>query len=144
MEQFHSAPRSLAEHCQLAHLEDELLRDIFIANMIDHQIQNELLKTTLTSRKALELAVSIEQGIRSQLALQSKQLPDLPQNAFTGRDEMVSEISSARYCGSNRVPPTPRGPYRGNNRQTTNNNRSTTHNCRNCGQVWDMNYKAKC
>ena len=48
MEQFHSALRSLAEHCQLGDLEDELLRDIFTANMIDQEIQKELLKTTLT------------------------------------------------------------------------------------------------
>ena len=135
MDQLHSALRPLAEHCQLAHLEDELLRDIFTANMIDHETQKELLKTTLTPEKALDLAVSIELGIRSQLAIQSKQLPDLPQNAFTGRDEMVSEISSARYRGSNRVPSTPNGSYRGNNRQATNNNRSTPQNCRNCGHV---------
>ena len=39
MEQFHSALRSLAEHCQLGHLEDELLRDIFTANMIEKMTQ---------------------------------------------------------------------------------------------------------
>ena len=142
MEQFHSALTSLAEHCQLAHLEDELLRDIFTANMIDHEIQKELLKTTLIQEKVLELAVSLELGIRSQLAIQSKQLPDLHQNALTWCDELVSEITSARYRGTNREP-TSRGPYRGNNRLTTNNNRSTSHNCRNCGEVWDMNHKAK-
>ena len=65
MEQFHSALRSFAEHCQLAHLEDELLRDMFTANMIDHEIPKELLKTTPNPEKALELAVSIELGIRS-------------------------------------------------------------------------------
>ena len=53
MEQFHSVLRALAEQCQLAHLEDELLREIFTANMIDHEIQKELLKTTLTPEKAL-------------------------------------------------------------------------------------------
>ena len=42
MEQFHSALRSLAEHCQLGHLKDELLRDIFTTNMIDPEIQKEL------------------------------------------------------------------------------------------------------
>ena len=73
MEQFYSALRSLAEHCQLADLEDELLRDIFTANMIVQEIQKELLKTTLSPEKALELAVSIELGIRSQLAIQAKQ-----------------------------------------------------------------------
>ena len=90
----------------------------------------------------LELAVSIELGIRSRLAIQSKQLPDLHQNALTGRDEMVSEISSAKYRGTNRSPSS-RGPYRGNNKLTTNNNRSTSHKCGNCGKVWDMNHKAK-
>ena len=71
MEQFHSALRSLEEHCQLDHLRDELLRDKFTANKIDHEIQKELLKTTVTQEKTLELAVSIELGIRSQLAIKS-------------------------------------------------------------------------
>ena len=144
MEQFHSALRSLAEHCQLAHLEVELLRDIFTANMIDHKVQEGLPKTMLNPEKALKLAVSIKLGIRSQLAIQSKQLPDLSHNAFTGRNERVSEISSARYRGSGRVPSTPREPCRGNNSLITNNNRSTPRNCRNCGQVLDLNHKAKC
>ena len=143
MEQFHTALTFLAEHCQLAHLEDELLRDIFTVNMIDQEIQKELLKTTFTPEKALELAVSKKLEISSQLAIQSKQLPDLHQKSLTGRDELVSEITSARYRGTNREP-TSSGPYRGNNRLTTNNNRSTSHSCRNCGQVWDMNHKAKC
>ena len=76
MEQFHSALRSLAEHCKLADLEDELQRDIFSANMIDQEIQKELLKTTLSPEKALELAVSIELGIRSQLSIQARQPVD--------------------------------------------------------------------
>ena len=143
IEQFHSALRSLAEHCQLADLEDELLPDIFTPNMIDHEIQKELLKTTLTPEKALELAVSIELGIRSQLAIHSKQLADPHQNAFVGREETISEISSARFRGSNRTT-TPRGPHRGNNRPTFNNSRNTLHNCRNSGQTWGINHKAKC
>ena len=110
MEQFHSALRALTEHCQLAHLEDELLRDIFTANMIDHEIQKKLLKMTFTTEKALELAVSIELGIRSRLAIHSKQLSDPHQNAFIGREEMISEISSARFRGSNRTI-TAREPY---------------------------------
>ena len=65
VEQIHSALRSLVEHCRLADLEDELLRDTFTANMIDQEIQKELLKTTLTPEKAFELAVSIELGIRN-------------------------------------------------------------------------------
>ena len=74
MEQFHSALRSLAEFCQLGALEDGLLTDIFTANMIDHEIQKYLLKVTLDPEKALELAISIELGARSQLAIQAKHI----------------------------------------------------------------------
>ena len=45
MEQFLSALRSLAERCKLGALEDELLRDILTANMIDHETQRELFKS---------------------------------------------------------------------------------------------------
>ena len=150
MEQFHSALRSLAEHCQLGQLEDELLRDIFTANMIDQEIQKELLKTTLTPEKALELAVRIELGIRSQLAIQARQPSDTPTNPFIGREEQVMEISSSRYRGSNRPLSTYRGTTRGITRgigrvsSNNNNNRAPTHNCRNCGQPWDANHRTKC
>ena len=144
IEQFHSALRSLAEHCQLANLEDELLRDIFTPNMIDHEIQKELLKTTLTPEKALELAVSIELGIRSQLAIQARQPLDSSATPFIGREEPVMEISSSRFRGSSRPPTLPRGMGRGNSRGMNNNNRASIHNYRNCRQPWDSNHRARC
>ena len=145
MEQFHSALRSLAEHCQLGYLEDALLRDIFTANMIDQEIQKELLKTTLAPEKALELAVSIELGIRSQLAIQARQPADVTSTPLIGREEPVMEISSSRYRGSNRPLSTYRGTTRGIGRASNNsNNRITTHNCRNCGQPWDVNHRSRC
>ena len=94
MEQFHSALRLLAEHCQLAGLEDVLLRDIFTANMMDQEIQKELLKTALTLEKALKLAVSIELGIRSQSVIQARQPLDASATPFIGGEELVMEISS--------------------------------------------------
>ena len=144
MEQFHSALRSLAEHCQPADLEDELLRDIFTANMIDQELQKELLKTTLSPEKALELAVSIELGIRSQLAIQARQTLDASATPFIGRDEPVMKISSSRFRGSSRPPTTPPGMGRWNGRGMNNNSRASTHNCRNCGQPWDSNHRARC
>ena len=55
--------------------------------MIDQEIQRELLKTTLTPEKALELAVSIEQGIRSQLAIQARQPVDASTTPLIGRED---------------------------------------------------------
>ena len=134
MEQFHSALRSLAEHCQLGTLEDELLRDIFTANMIDHEIQRELLKVTLSPERALETAIGIELGARNQLAIQAKTLQSTSRTPLTNRQDEVMAISSSRHRGTNR-------PTRYTN-QTTG--RTTTHNCRNCGSPWTIDHKSKC
>ena len=128
-EQFHSALRSLAEHCQLGHLEDELLRDIFTANMIDPEIQKELLKVTLSPERALEVAIKIELGAKNQLTILSK-------NALTPMDkqENVMAVSSSRFRGTGRPPWT----------NTSTLARQTSHNCRICGQPWTMDHRSKC
>ena len=145
VEQFHFALRTLAEFCQLGALEDDLLRDIFIANMIDPEIQKELLKVTLDPEKALELA--IELCARSQLAIQAKNTTDLSMVSVVGRSEPVLALSSSRY----------RRNYRGNfsqlrgnhnppggNSNQSNRHQFQQHNCRNCGQPWTQEHRARC
>ena len=129
MEQFHSALRSLAELCQLCHLEDELLRDIFTANMIDPEIQKELLKVTLLPERALEVAIGKELGARNQLTIQSK-------NALTPMDkqENVMAVSISRFRGAGRPPRT----------NTSTMTRQTSHRCRDCGQPWTIDHRSKC
>ena len=129
MEQFHSALRSLAEHCQLGHLEDELLRDIFTANKIDSEIQKELLKITLSLGKALEVAIAIELGARNQLAIQSKHAL-----APMDKPENVMVIFSSRFRGTGRPPRT----------NISTMTRQPSHNCRNCGQPWTIDHRSKC
>ena len=128
MEQFHSALRSLAEHCQLGHLEDELLRNIFTANMIDSEIQKELLKVTLSPERALEVAKGIKLGARNQLTIQSK-------NALTPMDKQENvAISSSRFRDTGSPPRT----------NTSSMTRQASHNCRNCGQPWTIDHRSKC
>ena len=148
MEQFHSALRSLAEFCQLGALEDGPLRDIFTANMIDPEIQKELLKLTLDPEKALELAIRIELGARSQLAIKAKQTSDPSMASLVGRSEPALVISSSRYRGNFRGNYSqPRGTFtqlRGNNNNNQSNRQQVQHNCRNCGQSWTQDHRAKC
>ena len=127
MEQFHFALKSLVEFCQLGTLEDGLLREIFTANMNDPEIQKELLKVTLDAEKALEWAISIELGARSQLAIQNiqnshtKHTSDPSMVSIVGRSEPVLEITSSRY----------RGNFRGNYsqpRSTFTQLRGNNHN----------------
>ena len=135
IEQFHSALRSLAEHCQLGALEEELLRDIFTANMTDHEIQRELLKVTLSPERTLEVAIGIELGARRELAIQAKHAQPTVRTLLSTRRDEVMAISSSRYRGSNR--PT---------RYITqiSGRTSASHNCRNCGSLWTMDHKSKC
>ena len=148
VEQFHSALRSLAEFCQLGALEDDLLRDIFTANMTDPEKQKELLKKTLDPEKALELAISIELGGRSQLAIQAKHTSDPSMVSIVGQSEPVLAISSSRYRGNFRGNYSqPRGTCtqpRGNNNNSQSNRQHIQHNCRNCGQPWRQDHRAKC
>ena len=142
MEQFHSALRSMAEFCQLGALEDDLLRDIFTAKITDPEKQKELLKVTLDPEKALELAISIELGARSQ----AKHTSDSSMVSIVGRSEPVLAISSSRYRGNFRGNYSqPRGTFtqpRGNNNQSFR--QQVQHNCRNCGQPWTQDHRAKC
>ena len=111
---FHSVLRSLAEYCQPGALEVGLLRDIFTANMINSEIQKELLKVTMEPEKALELAISIELGARSQLAIQANNTTDPSMLSIVERLEPVLAISCSRYSGNNKQP---RGSYNQSNRQ---------------------------
>ena len=64
VEQFHLALRGLAAHFNLRGMEDELIQDLFIANMYDQESQKELLNKTLDPEEALEKAMTIEMGKR--------------------------------------------------------------------------------
>ena len=147
MEQLHSALISLAEFCQLGALEDDLLRDIFTANMIDPEIQKELFKEKLEPEKALELAISIDLGAQSQLAIQAINTTEPSMVSIVGRSEPVLSISSSRYRGNYRGSVSqPRSNYqspRGNSYQS-NRQQFQQHNCRNCGQPWTQEHRSKC
>ena len=69
MEKFYGCPRELSLNCDLGSHEETIIRDVFIANTQDGEIQRELLKETRTAKKALEVAMNIETGIQNQLKI---------------------------------------------------------------------------
>ena len=68
VEKLQLALREIAEHGNLVGIEDELIRDIFIAKMYDQESQKELLKKTLDYKKEKEKAIAIETGNQNQAA----------------------------------------------------------------------------
>ena len=47
-----------------------MIREVFITNLLDSEIQKELLKQTIEPPQALELAINMELGMRNQHKIQ--------------------------------------------------------------------------
>ena len=47
--------------------EESIIRDVFIVNKQDGELQRELLKETRSAKKALEVVINIEMGIQNKL-----------------------------------------------------------------------------
>ena len=69
VEKFYGCLRELSLNRDLGCHEESIIRDVFIANMQDCEIQRELLNETRTAKKALEIAMNIEVGIKNQLII---------------------------------------------------------------------------
>ena len=66
IEHFFGKLKKLYENCDLGNQKDTLIRDLFIANMQDPEIQRELLRETLEQPQALRLFLNMELGQRNQ------------------------------------------------------------------------------
>ena len=122
IEHFFGKLKELSENCELGSQEDTLIRDLFIANMQDPEIQRKLLRETLEPAQAPRLAINIEVGQRNQLQITN------PQPA-----SHVNEVTSQR-------------PFRQPSQrpQTSSSTRRSNQLCRNCGLTWSANHKDKC
>ena len=65
-ETFYSRLREQEAHCKFEHLEEDLIKDIFISNMRSSNIQIELLSETRTPQQALNYAVNRERRLANQ------------------------------------------------------------------------------
>ena len=114
--------KELSENCELGSQEDTLIRDLFIANMQDPEIQRELLRETLEPSQALRLVINMELGQRNQLQIRDSQ--------------PASHVNAVTSQRSFRQP---------NQRPTTSSfSRLSNQLCTNCGLRWSANHKGKC
>ena len=67
IEHFFGKLKELSENSDLGNQEDTLIRDLFIANKQDPEIQRELLREILEPAQVLRLAINMELGQRNQL-----------------------------------------------------------------------------
>ena len=62
IEKFNCHLKERSKNCDLGEKGDTIIRDVFIANMQNEDIQKELLKETVESNKTLAIAINIEMG----------------------------------------------------------------------------------
>ena len=80
VEHFYQKVKELAENCDFKNKEKTLIRDVFITNLMDPEIQNELLKQTVEPRQAFELAINMELEMRNQPQIQQHNKIVVPAN----------------------------------------------------------------
>ena len=97
VEQFYRILKELAENCYFENLEEVIIRDIFIANMLDDDIQRELLHDTGEPDRALSIAVNMEMGHQNQQKISSNN-----NNNNNANGNAINAIQSFnRFCGAN-------------------------------------------
>ena len=62
VEQFYSTLKVLSERCDFLNREEDIIRDIFITNMLDDDIQRELMRDDVKPKRALSKSINMEMG----------------------------------------------------------------------------------
>ena len=104
-----------------------MIRDVFITNLMDPEIQKKLFKQTVEPRQALELAFNLELGMRNQHQIQQHNKIFIPAN-----------VNAVQFANNFRTP-----NWQNLNNIPRQNNRSTLY-CSNCEGIWLPNHLDKC
>ena len=129
VEQFYSILKELSENCHFENREEVIIRDIFITNMLDDDIQRELLRDTVDPERALSIAVNMEMGHQNQPRISSN-------NNNSAAGSTVNAIQSFNCF--------PGASARGNPSGRVAVNRATIGQVRECGQVWTTVHRQVC
>ena len=103
LEQFWGALAEMANKCDITAGEEEWIRDIFINNMKNYDIQRKLLTETLPPREALNVALIDEKGILNHLKLTNNFKSNgssvhTPNNHFNVKREPTLNIERSNNC----------------------------------------------
>ena len=71
VEQFYSVLKKLAANCDFENREEAIIRDVFITNKLNDDIQRELLRDTVEPERATSIAVKMEMGHQNQQRIPS-------------------------------------------------------------------------
>ena len=123
IEKFYGHLKELSENCDLGEKGDTIIRDVFIANMQNEDIQKELLKERVDPDKTLAIAINIEMGTLNQLKMNANK---------TELRSTVNQVQRMRIANAT--------PF--STMSTTARKKPTT--CHFCGSSWTSEHRNKC
>ena len=123
IENFTGHLKELSENCDLEEKGDTIIRDVFIANMQNEDIQKELLKETVEPNKALAIAINIEMGTLNQLKMTASK---------SELNSTVNQVQRMRIANATAF----------SNMNTTA--RKKPPKCHFCGMNWTSEHRKKC
>ena len=123
IEKFYGLLKELSENCDLGEKLITIIRDVFIANMQNEDIQKELLKETVEPDKALAIAINIEMGTLNQLKMTASK---------SELNSTFNQIQRMRIANAT--------PF--SNMNTTARKKPTT--CHFCGMNWTSEHQNIC
>ena len=119
--------KELAENCDFENREEVIIRDIFITNMLDDDIQRELLRHTVDPDRAISIAVNMKMEYQNQQRISSNK------NANVNAINAIQSFN--RFRGAN---------ARVNQSGIISFNRAANSQCRGCGQNWTSTHRQVC
>ena len=123
IEIFYEHLKELSENCDLGEKRDTIIRDVFIANMQNEDIQKELLKETVDPDRALAIAINIEMGTLNQFKMNAN------------KAELHSTVNQVHRTSIANATPF-------STMSTTARKKPT--NCHFCGSSWTPEHRNKC
>ena len=123
IETFYGHLKELSENCDLGQNGDTIIRDVFIANIQNEDIQKELLKETVEPDKALAIEINIQMGTLSQLKMNASK---------SELNSTVNQVQRMRIANAT--------PF--SNMNTTARKKPTT--CHFRGMNWTSEHRKSC
>ena len=133
MEKILSVLKELAEHYDFENREEVIIGDIFITNIPDNDIQQELLRDTVEPKRALSIAFNMEMGHQKQQRMSSNNNNNNNNNVNSDAINAIQQLSKIRGANA-----------RMNQSSRYTFNRGATGLCRGCGQNWTSTHCQVC
>ena len=140
LESFHAALTEQASKCELGTLEEELVRDLFIAKMKEDDLKTKFIMEKTSCKKVLEEVILFERGTSATETFNSMTYPSVKQEpTFAIGSRGKFNRGRGRDFNRNRDNYRGRGNGGVQKRPTTDN-----ETCKNCGGRWTQTHGPNC